>query len=572
MTVDSLLKEDELIANYTSSSSNSLDILVQELELLIPESDKRLNGAFFTPDYVVNYIIEEIDPQPSDLNLDPACGCGVFLLGLVEFYRKKYGKSIRDIVRENIFGADILDYNIRRAKKLLSIYALEHGELLEESDFNLYIWDSLRAEWRLSFDNIVGNPPYVRFQDLSEESRLSLDNQWLSINGGAYNLYFAFFELGYQLLKDDGKLGFITPNNYFTSLAGESLRRFFKDKKCVTKIIDFNSHKVFKAQTYTAITFLSKKEQEHIAYDRMEQEKSTTDFLGNLNLSYNKLSDLNPKKWRLLKSDERENIFQIEHIGTSLSELLNISAGIATLKDEIYFVDGTFEDNGYYIKTTSEGIFKIESSITSPVYKISDFKSQQSILSNKRRVICPYRMINGIMSVIPEYEFQQLFPQCYAYLLTKKEVLDNRDKGKKVQNPFYSWGRTQGLSGKEVRLLTPTFSKKPRFLIAQDYNAFFTNGYGLSYKNNFNSHLIIRPSNIDVLQKILNSEIMHYYIRKTSVSIEGGYPCYQKNFIERFTIPSLTETNIQTLRNLTQTIEITQFLIEKYQLNNNILA
>ena len=58
---------------------------------------------------------------------------------------------------------------------------------------------------------------------------------------------------------------------------------------------------------------------------------------------------------------------------------------------------------------------------------------------------------------------------------------------------------------------------------------------------------------------------MHYYISKTSVSIEGGYPCYQKNFIEKFTIPDLTENEINILRILTNSKEIDDFLIEKYQ-------
>jgi hypothetical protein len=60
---------------------------------------------------------------------------------------------------------------------------------------------------------------------------------------------------------------------------------------------------------------------------------------------------------------------------------------------------------------------------------------------------------------------------------------------------------------------------------------------------------------------------MHYYISKTSVAIEGGYPCYQKNFIEKFTIPEFTESEIELLRSLNDKDEIDGFLIEKYHLN-----
>ena len=63
---------------------------------------------------------------------------------------------------------------------------------------------------------------------------------------------------------------------------------------------------------------------------------------------------------------------------------------------------------------------------------------------------------------------------------------------------------------------------------------------------------------------------MEYYVDKTSVSIEGGYPCYQKNFIEKFSIPRFTEEEIATLRSINEPAKINEFLIAKYQLNLDI--
>ena len=61
-------------------------------------------------------------------------------------------------------------------------------------------------------------------------------------------------------MKDSGALGYITPNNYFTSLAGVQLREYLGLNKLVEKIVDFNHLKIFEAQTYTAITFDKTKE------------------------------------------------------------------------------------------------------------------------------------------------------------------------------------------------------------------------------------------------------------------------------------------------------------------------
>ena len=58
---------------------------------------------------------------------------------------------------------------------------------------------------------------------------------------------------------------------------------------------------------------------------------------------------------------------------------------------------------------------------------------------------------------------------------------------------------------------------------------------------------------------------MDYYVSNTSVFIQGGFPCYQKNFIEKFTIPNFTQVEIEVLHSLNNKIEIDEFLIEKYQ-------
>ncbi len=563
----------QLYFDTSSINISSIKELENYLELIIPVGDRKFNGAFFTPDYIIDFIINEIQPKENDTNLDPSCGCGAFLVGLTDYYKRTFNKPIKKVIKENIFGSDILEYNIHRAKLILTIYALQNGEQLKDSDFNLYHQDSLRTRWKMTFDNIVGNPPYVKFQDLTDDNRNYLAKHWTTIKGGAFNLYFAFFELGYTLLKPTGKLGYITPNNYFTSLAGEALRKYFLNQKCVTRIIDFSHKKVFDAQTYTAITFLNKLQNEAITYDRIKDGYSPELFLVNSNGSPNYLENLNVKKWRLLKTDEQQNIKTIETIGKPIGKLFDICVGIATLKDEIFFIDGSKLKNGCYFKTNDNGTFEIEKEIVRPVYKISDFRTQDEVEHNTRKIICPYNIKNGIATAIPESDFKKKYPKCYAYFLSEKENLLARDKGKVTFEPFFVWGRTQGLTRKGKKILNPTFSQHPRFLLVEEEEGFFTNGYGLYFREQKGNGLfdeLINPitklENIGVVQKILNSIIMDYYVTKTSFSIEGGYPCYQKNFIEKFNIPDFSESEIELLRNLKDKQEIDEFLVEKYQI------
>ena len=556
----------------------SIKDLESQLELIIPSKDRKINGAHFTPTYIVNYIIGQIAPKEHDANLDPSCGCGAFLIGLVEYYKNRYGRNIKRIVQENIYGADILGYNIARTKLLLSILALQNNEILLEEDFNLIHQDSLRVPWARRFDNIVGNPPYVKFQDLSTTNRKFLANKWATIQNGTFNLYFAFFELGYNLLKENGKLGFITPNNYFTSLAGEPLRRFFTNKQCVSRIVDFSHKKVFDVQTYTAITFLTKSPNAVIQYDRIDNRQEPVGFLSHPNGSPNELRALNPQKWRLLKGEERRVIETLESFGTPIGRMFDIVVGVATLKDDLYFVDSHSSRESFYLKQVRGETFRIEKAITRAVYKVSDFKAQSDVLANSRRIIFPYSIKNGVATALPEEEFSKLYPQCYSYFCFIKNELLARDRGKTTYKPFYVWGRTQGLTRTGKKIVTPTFSQFPRFLVIEDEDSFFTNGYAIYFRPDKQESIfaeadrnpLTRVGSRFLVQKILNSALMHFYVSKTSVAIEGGYPCYQKNFIERFTVPYFTPDELQLLDALEDKTEIDRLLIRKYGLESQL--
>ncbi len=553
---------------------SSIHDLVASFELLIPNIDKIRNGAFFTPSYIVDFIIKTIAPQNLHKNADISCGSGAFVVGLLKYYHETFGKSIEQTLKENIFAFDILEYNVRRSKIIASLYGLIKGEVINEKNIHIEQRNSLSYNWKSKFDNIVGNPPYVRVQDMDVETKKILQNgKWETTCFGSYNTYFAFFELGKKILNNSGKLGYITPNNYFTSLSGEVLRQYFQQKKCAYKIIDFNYTKVFNAQTYTAITFIDNLPHEGIDYAKLEDSRDPEIFLAKTKFTLNKYQNLNVKKWRLLTDDASEIIFKIENAGEKLGDLFNICAGIATLKDEVYIITPAAEKNGKYLVTMDNKNFWIEKKITMPLVKISDMKQQADIEANSKRIIFPYQLHNGTATIYSEDDLKKKFPACFSYLEQKKEILAGRGKGKQVFSPFYAYGRTQGLNRFNVQLFTPTFSKTPRFLRNHERDSLFTNGYGLYLKNQ-NNPLFTNPitdvQNIDVLQKILNSRLMHYYVKKTSVSIDGGYPCYQKNFIERFSIPQMSQNDIESIRSANDEFTVYQTLKKIYHIKKEL--
>src|SRR3989344_2180910 len=422
--LDSKNKDIPIIKNLLASEISGKNIFdfVNIFELLVPSSDKKINGAFFTPKFITDFIVSQTITSSSQKICDPSCGCGAFLISATVFISKKYKKNIINIIEENIYGVDIADYSVRRAKILLSLLALQNGEDKEDIEFNLETADSLTTDWKnifsktiiQGFDVVIGNPPYVNFQDLNKKLREKLFKEWQTLKTGNYNLYFAFFELGISILKEDGLLSYRTPNNYFTSLAGIELREYLQSKTLIEKIVDFNHLKIFNAQTYTSITFLTKSKKGFFFYERAEKYEMLN-TLNNLSFSKIYFNDLNNRKWRLLRNSDQQNIKKIESIGRKLVEITDIRVGIATCKDPIYFVDGSVLKGKYYEKVYQGKTYLIEKEITKPIAKISDFSIQEDLNSNNRRIIFPYKKTNGRAEIIRENEIKENYPRCYEY-------------------------------------------------------------------------------------------------------------------------------------------------------------
>jgi type I restriction-modification system DNA methylase subunit len=565
------------IKNYLFKELPYLDIhnLISMFEMLIPEEDRKVNGAFYTPKKITKLMVDDIINADHLKICDLSCGCGAFLIEAAEKLTDDFDKDIIEVIEENIFGADIADYSVRRCKILFSLIALIKGRDVKDIKFNIYAMDSLEANWKAifpdvfvngGFDVVIGNPPYVRFQDLPDNLRKSLYYNWTTLKKGSYNLYFAFFEIGVKLLNNTGILGYITPNNYFTSLSGIHLREFLTKNTLIYKIIDFNHLLLFAVQTYTCITFLKKEENNTFLYERVDNydDYEKLDRLDQLTYSKVNYSTLNNKKWRLLRYVDRDNIIKIENF-IKLGQLTDIRVGIATLKDSVYFVDGSKRANGCFLKEFNDKEYLIETEITKPIDKISDFINQEDLNNNERRIIFPYKNKSHKPVLIAEDELKNQYPKTYEYLLAAKKELKTREKGKGEYVSWYAYGRTQGLNFNGPKLLTPTFSATPRFLYEKDPDSLFCNGYAIYLKNK--RGLLDQELTLDILSKILNSKVMEYYISKTSVSIEGGYPCYQKNFIELFGIPEFSKEDLEFLREVDDKEKIDKYLIKKYGLN-----
>lgn len=562
------------IITRVSDGNLSLKLLENVFESLVDDCEKRENGVVFTPGYIVEYILENtLSGQLADdhVIIDPACGGGAFLVLAAEKLSLKLNKSVAETISQNIFGIDINEDNVRRTKELLSLLTISNGESADSLLFNIKATDSLKENWselfgKKTFRFVIGNPPYVNTHDMSKDTVSYLKKNYKTTQKGTFNIFYAFIEQSMRFLSRDGMLGFIIPNNYLTITAAEELRKYLVENKYLSKIIDFGENMIFApVRTYNSLLFLKACGSECLSYTTIKKSSDVESALNNAKFLCMSIDKLDSLGWKLLDENERANIKKIEQSGFPIKPYIRV--GIATLRDHIYIIDGFDEEEGMYYKLFEGTRYLIEPEITRGIYKVSNIKSESSLPDAKQYIIFPYTEIeqcspanpsNRSYQIIPEHILSQRYPHCHQYLCQCRTILDARDQGKGNAVAWYAYGRSQGLGNNSRKLLFPTFSLHPKFILEQSKTTLFCNGYAILESPQFD---------LEIMQKILNSAVMDYYVSKTSYAIEGNYKCYQKKYIQRFSIPQFTDDELAYLKSEPDMSSINRFLVEKYDLS-----
>ncbi|HDF5578098.1 TPA: N-6 DNA methylase [Clostridioides difficile] len=576
---------DENIYKFVEESINSyilsenivfnIDELVNIYELLIPEDEKKENGMVFTPKQIKSFMIKDVLKGINNKDIleikicDPSCGCSSFLISVAKYINELYNVDFRYIYENIIYGVDIYKHNIDKSKILLHLLALENGEEIQGNiKFNLKIANSLtlkfneefpevfNRQYKMGFDIVIGNPPYVRAKNMSTEVKESLE-LWKVCNVGTPDLYIAFFQIGLEILNKDGKLGYISINTYINSLNGRSLRQYFVDSSCNTKIINFKDKQIFSGViSYTCITIISK----NIINNIIEYvEVNDIDEFKSNNYSQINMNDLDNKSgWLLAQNDVIQNIKKLERFKNKLGKY-GVKNGIATLKNDIYIFKVYDEKGKYFYFRDVEGKMQIvEKAICKKIAKPNVIKNEQQLELKMEYIIFPYEIDkDNKYVVIEEAKFKNKYPKAYEYLEIYKDELLNRDKGKaKDKYPqWFAFGRTQGLSNFGRKILIPYMTGEPSAVLSLDKNVLYYCGYALFSEN---------LDELNIIKKILLSNVFWYYVSNTSKCYSGGYMSLAKNYIKDFSIPDLTEDQKIYILSSESQIEINRLLCKIY--------
>lgn len=544
---------------------------------LVDDETRTSNGVVFTPDYIVDYILSEtMDQFELPTICDLSCGCGAFLIPAAQRLKERNPSlTMVRIVENRIFGIDISRDHVRRTRILLTLLCELCGEDPAVIRVNIVQGDSLNPNVLTlfdpyhpvhGFDCVVGNPPYVKIQDLSVAVRQALTEHFTTASFGMFNMYYAFLELGMKLLRDSGKLGYIVPNYFLKMKSAQPLRDFLLDNRFMSKVLDFRDNMLFdNAQTYSSIVIMDKASKDSFDYCTIPALTSRDLSFANNTMRSMRYADVDSESINLLDETQLSNINKIETIGFKLK----ISTGIATQKDNLYILgldqeDLVDETQDFFVKVHNGERYPIEKAITRNLIKGGSNITPSGELKKQLKVIYPYQRVFGKTVPIPEDVMSDRFPAVYRYFKCIEGELAKRNGGLPQVKFFYEYGRSQALDSFGPKIISPTNSNKPKFILFED-NALFNNGYAIFPPDpRMFEH---DPMPMMVLNKILNSVVMDYYIKSTSYMISGGYYCYQKKFIEKFSVPYLTSEEISYLSGEQTPFEIGEFLIDKYELS-----
>ena len=484
-------------------------------------------GQVFTPEWIVNEILDLIGYNTEEIInkyiLEPSSGDGVFLKEIVKRY-------INISIRKGI-KAEIIIKNLEKYIYGIEIDKTEHNKSIETlnqliksklGNEKIVNWNIINGntllvyrQFPILFDYIVGNPPYIRIHNLDKVTREIIKNNFM-FSDGTIDIYLSFFEMGIKMLKETGKLGYITPNSYLHNSSYKKLRKYIKDNKLIETLIDFKANKVFKGfSTYTAITILNKNSDNKLfVYKELIGDKLV--LINNI-----EYKNLNNKDWSF--SNKNDTIF-LNNLNVNkngmIKDFFDVKYGFATLRDKIFISKIIeYDENLVYFNDNL-----LEKAILKKIIKGTKYKGE---INDVEYILFPYYLKGKRYEPIPEIELENRFPLAYKYLKLNKEELQKRDIDKGAL--WYEFGRSQGVQtmhNEKIVLSTLMNSKIKYYMLPAEI--FVYSGIFIIKNKSY--------SKWDLIKKTLSSEEFNKYIRLTGKDFSGGYKSITSKQIKEYKI------------------------------------
>ncbi|WP_437342471.1 type IIG restriction enzyme/methyltransferase [Helicobacter pylori] len=398
----------------------------------------------------------------------------------------------------------------------------------------------------LGFDCIIGNPPYIRQEQIRDLKPL-LEKQYQDFYNSTADIYTYFFALAFHLLKEKGFNAFITSNKYARAKYGAKLRELLLKKTTIVSYMELNALKVFESAAVdtSIMNFIKQpplKESDFNYYEPTPNDKDDLKSTSHLLMKQNALSTESFIFANATLLDLRD---KIESVGTPLKDWdIQINYGIKTGANEAFIIPTEKRDAILNACKTKEERERTERLIK-PILRGKDIKRYSYEWAHLWVIFIPWHFPNtGSPKSMEknEQDFSTHYPIIYDHLLSHKDELLKRNKdetGKRYEwYCLQRWAASYLQDFEKEKIVYGEIVQEPRFYLD---NGECELGYFYAEATSF----ILTGEHLHYLLGMLHSKLITFAFKTFYAGGglgESGYR-YKKAFIERLPIPQITEKN-----------------------------
>ncbi|MFA4809057.1 type IIG restriction enzyme/methyltransferase [Helicobacter pylori] len=513
--------------DFKKALNDRIEKIKEAFKLTLDPPPKELKFKKFLKEHLGLYgrsILEEIDYNGLELE---AIALEKQMANLFFDYRPypKLDKSDRVVGLEHFNRyvltsyKDLQDENERYANALE--WRFEFPEVLnDEGDF-------------LGFDCIIGNPPYIRQEQIKDLKPL-LEKQYQNFYNSTADIYTYFFALSYHLLKEKGFNAFITSNKYARAKYGAKLRELLLKKTTIVSYMELNALKVFESAAVdtSIMSFIKQeppKESRFKYYEPTPDDKNDLKSARTLSMRQNALSTESFIFANTQLLDLRD---KIESVGTPLKDWdIQINYGIKTGANEAFIITTEKRDAILNACKTQEERKRTEALIK-PILRGKDIKRYSYEWAHLWVINTHNGYTSNLKSKIPPIDIAK-YPATKAHLDAHWDTIATRsDQG---DTPYHLRNCAYLEDFEKEKIVYPETSQGAYFI--------YENSGIFLEKTAF--MIVSDAYNLKLLTALLNSKLITFYFKNFCggcILGKSGYQ-YNKHALEKIPIPKITEKN-----------------------------